>query len=224
MADSLIHGIIDAVVRLAEDMIANAFCLKLSPVGFRNLYGMVAAGTVDDPIFDFCIGLRQHGFNGVPEGFLAVVGHGDDTDGGIGGYLLLLMTVLVALAALAAFTQFMIDYQRTKCFSCKSSRLTRKVKRQSYKRIHPCRMVHASPGSFRQFEDHIRRAAAGIVLWQEQSALPTFDQIPQVFRQMIDMKHAAFIMIGREQGKLLCQLYQGLIIALAAGTVDHRET
>lgn len=53
MADSLIHGIIDAVVRLAEDMIANAFCLKLSPVGFRNLYGMVAACTVYDPIFDF---------------------------------------------------------------------------------------------------------------------------------------------------------------------------
>ena len=136
----------------------------------------------------------------MPEGFLAVVGHGNDTDGGIGGYLLLLMTVL---AALATFTQFMIDYQRTKCFSCKSSRLAQKVKRQSYKRVHPCSMVHASPGGFRQFEDHIRRAAAGIVLRQIQSTCSAIDQVPQVFCQVVDMKHAAFIMIGREQGKLL---------------------
>ena len=64
-------------------------------------------------------------------------------------------------------------------------------------------MVHASPGGFRQFEDHIRRAAAGIVLRQIQSTCSAIDQVPQVFCQVVDMKHAAFIMIGREQGKLL---------------------
>lgn len=53
MADSLIHGIIDAVVRLAEDVITDPLCLKLRPVSFRNLHRVVAAGTVYDPIFDF---------------------------------------------------------------------------------------------------------------------------------------------------------------------------
>ncbi len=73
---SLVHGVVQAVVGLADEA-CHAFL-----VAADDAEGLVGGGTVDDDVFHVVVGLRDDALQGVFDGGFGVVADGDDAEGG----------------------------------------------------------------------------------------------------------------------------------------------
>ena len=78
--DALVHGVVDAPVRLADDGVAVALCREARRVFPGDRDGAVRRAAVDDEILHLAVGLVQDGLDGVPDGLLAIVADRDDAD------------------------------------------------------------------------------------------------------------------------------------------------
>ena len=78
VADPLVHGVVDAVVLFADDLIAVSLVGEFPLVFAGDLDSAVRRQTIDDDVLHFAIRLVENGFDRVANRLLAIETDGDD--------------------------------------------------------------------------------------------------------------------------------------------------